>query len=94
MKSSISQFHRAGFVSATGAALLVLLLAGCGQKGPLYMPKIPPARTTSHEVAPNPDAATDAAKKGDMGNAQPMACQAAPANGSASLACNAQTPGK
>jgi len=42
-------------LSATAAAL-VLLLAGCGQKGPLYMPK-PPAE---HPVRTAPaDAATD-----------------------------------
>jgi len=39
VKSSIS-FVRAGIV--LGASLLILALSGCGQKGPLYMPKIPP----------------------------------------------------
>ncbi|EJN07478.1 hypothetical protein PMI40_01837 [Herbaspirillum sp. YR522] len=38
-----------------GASLLVLALSGCGQKGPLYMPKIPPdprVSTASTPVAP------------------------------------------
>jgi predicted small lipoprotein YifL len=38
----------------------LLALAGCGQKGPLYMPKIPPdplAQTAPKQPAPDTDSA-------------------------------------
>lgn len=36
------------------AAALVLLLAGCGQKGPLYLPDRHPTAVTSAPAAPPP----------------------------------------
>ncbi|MCA1324558.1 LPS translocon maturation chaperone LptM [Herbaspirillum sp. alder98] len=60
MKSSISPV-RAGI--ALGSSLLVLALSGCGQKGPLYMPQIPPdprISTAPKPVAPDAAARTDA----------------------------------
>jgi len=63
VKSSIS-LVRAGIV--LGASLLVLALSGCGQKGPLYMPKIPPdprISTAPKPVAPAADAGIDVAPK-------------------------------
>jgi len=58
-----SPFHFSPAKSLSGAAvaapmlLCVLLLAGCGQKGPLYMPK-PPAPHPDR-TAPVPAAAID-----------------------------------
>lgn len=41
--------------------MLVLILSGCGQKGPLYMPKIPPDPRVSTAPKPvTPAARTDA----------------------------------
>jgi predicted small lipoprotein YifL len=42
-------------------------LAGCGQKGPLYMPKVPPdpfVQTKPKPAAPAQDGATDPARQG------------------------------
>lgn len=50
-------------------AAAVLLAAGCGQRGPLYLrdqppPGVPPSKTEAYQPAPYPaDAARDADKK-------------------------------
>ncbi|MBO9536750.1 lipoprotein [Herbaspirillum sp.] len=70
MKSSNSLARRAAVLAASS---LLLALAGCGQKGPLYMPKVPPdplARTSPKPDAAKPGAAQDggAASKPAAGN--------------------------
>nr|WP_255575836.1 lipoprotein [Duganella violaceicalia] len=44
-----------GSVSGITALCLTVLLSGCGQPGPLYLPKAPPAKPAkSSEAAPVP----------------------------------------
>jgi len=59
VKSPNSLARRAAVLAASS---LLLMLAGCGQKGPLYLPKIPPdplAHTASKPDAAKPAAAQD-----------------------------------
>jgi predicted small lipoprotein YifL len=45
------------------------MLAGCGQKGPLYMPKVPPdpfAHTQPKPATPQPDAKAGAQQGGEV----------------------------
>ena len=48
------RLFRAGSLLLTGF-LLTTLLAGCGQKGPLYLPKLPP-QASSLQPLPLPAA--------------------------------------
>ncbi|WP_332844087.1 LPS translocon maturation chaperone LptM [Duganella violaceipulchra] len=53
MKSTFRLFI--GSVSGITALCLTVLLSGCGQPGPLYLPKAPPAKPAkSSEAAPVP----------------------------------------
>jgi predicted small lipoprotein YifL len=47
-------------ISGAGVALLVLLLAGCGQKGPLYLPD--KNKTAVQPVTPAPGPANPSGK--------------------------------
>jgi len=68
-----STFHSAGpqvrsFRGLNAAALiaaLALLLAGCGQKGPLYLAKPPPERTSAVAPAATPAPASTPLKADD-----------------------------
>lgn len=51
MKSHISPARRAALLAA---AVPLLMLAGCGQKGPLFMPAVPPDPLV--RAQPQPDA--------------------------------------
>lgn len=59
----ISSLPRAGIV------IFAIALAGCGQKGPLYMPKPVPVPTANPTAAPS--AATPANKPADERDAAP-----------------------
>lgn len=91
-------------MSAIVAALLAVTgsvaLSGCGQRGPLYLPAVPPlpakpAETTEAPTHMAPDTASDAqpgdrtgltlAPADDLG-AQPKAVQPAPASAASSTA--------
>ncbi|MFJ3059212.1 lipoprotein [Herbaspirillum sp. NPDC087042] len=64
MKSHYSLARRTAVAVLCVAALT---LAGCGQKGPLYLPKVPPdpfVQTKPKPAAPAQDGATDPAKQG------------------------------
>ncbi|WP_039875843.1 LPS translocon maturation chaperone LptM [Herbaspirillum frisingense] len=66
MKSHYSPVRRAASLALCAA---VLMLAGCGQKGPLYMPKVPPdpfAHTQPKPAAPQPDTKAGAQQGGDV----------------------------
>ncbi|WP_414735706.1 LPS translocon maturation chaperone LptM [Herbaspirillum chlorophenolicum] len=58
VKSPNSLARRATVMAASS---LLLILAGCGQKGPLYMPKIPPDPLA--QTSPKPDAFKSAAEQ-------------------------------
>jgi len=68
VKSHYSPARRAAFLASSAACAAALMLAGCGQKGPLYMPKVPPdpfAHTQPKPVAPQPQAGSGARQEGD-----------------------------
>jgi len=46
--------RRGHTVRISAAAALLALLAGCGQKGPLYLPEKKPAAVTAPATAPPP----------------------------------------
>lgn len=71
------------------AAALVLVLAGCGQKGPLYLPKPPPphpVRNTDAAGTPGADGANVTTNAVDMSGAPEMSVVPRPGAGAASSA--------
>ncbi len=58
-------------IGALGAVLLVALLPGCGQMGPLYQPPEPPEPPAEPEaISPSADQARPVATTGESGTVE------------------------
>ena len=72
---------RRGAIVSAFAALLAMPLAGCGIRGPLYMPKVPPAPTPPTVLDPGlgqPGATPPAARPvGEPATSAPVPAQPA-----------------
>ncbi len=78
---------RRGAIVSAFAATLAMTLAGCGIRGPLYMPKVPPAPTPPTVADPGlgqPGAVTPARPMGEPATSAPVPVEPAnkPATGS------------
>ena len=71
----------AAIVATVGLTLTALALSGCGIRGPLYMPKVPPAPTAPEATDPG-IAGPNAVQQPPVPGAKPAAnpASAVPAN--------------
>ena len=91
-------------MSAIVAALAVatsVLMAGCGQRGPLYLPTVPPlppkpveriAPPAERAPAASPDTGTDAQPEPDETAAKPLMLEPADKLGNAASGARAPSP--